>query len=147
MNRRAFAFYLILSALSLLLVACVTRAAAEAHGVATVTGGDGDVLPDVSTAGLARWWQDGRLACVAAFGIFIALKAIAPRVPWLRRGRYQAWIALGVSSVTCVLPAAATGSLTWGGLMLALCTGGGMALHAGGGERKDEAAGEVESAP
>lgn len=134
MNRRVFAFYLVLSAMTMLLVACVTRAAAEAHGVAAVTGGDGDVLPDVG-AGVQRWWLDGRLASVVAFTLFVLLKFGSRYVPYLRRGRVQATISVAVASVAVVLPAAAQGTLTWGGLVLALCSGGYL-MAPGGGEAK-----------
>lgn len=141
MNRRAFAFYLVLSALSLLLVACVTRAAAEAHGVAAVTGGDGDVLPDVG-AGAARWWQTGALTMpitLAAFVLLVALERLSRTrwygLGWLRQGSVRAYLSISVGAVVGLLPQVADGSVTWGGLAVAL-SGGLIALRPGGGEQR-----------
>lgn len=94
---------------------------------------------------LAAWWRTGTLAGPIAVALMLALALLRDRVAFLRRGRMRAWISLALSGLAVLLPAAAAGTLTYGGLIVAL-TGAGVALKPGDGEvkRQPVASGVVE---
>lgn len=107
-----------------------------------------DATPDVE-GGLAHWWQTGALAAPVAglaFVLLIGLERLSltrwPGLGWLRRGSVRAYLSLSIGAVSCLLPAVADGSVTWGGFATALL-GGFVAFRSGGGERKGEQSGEI----
>lgn len=106
------------------------------------TGGPPD---PTSATGLAAWWQTGALAAPVAglaFVLLIGLERLSltrwPGLGWLRRGSVRAYLSLSVGAVSCLLPAVADGSVTWGGFATALL-GGFVAFRPGGGEPKPTA--------
>ena len=112
-----------------ILLATYARAAAD-------TGVD---VPDVP-GGIVAWWQDGRLAGPVAVAVYVLAWGLGAlgrtRVPWLsflRWGRVRSLLALTTASVFVLLPSAASGSLTWGGLIGAAVAGT-MVLPSGGHE-------------
>lgn len=112
-------------------------------------GADGAAAP-VTESGLAEWWQTGALAAplaACAFGLLMLIDRVAPErwrwVAWLRRGRTRAWASLAIGNLSAMLPAIADGSVTWGGLSIALL--GGLLAIEPGQKRRDEASGEIEA--
>lgn len=104
----------------------------------------------VTETGLAAWWQSGALAgpiALLAALVLVGLERLSctrwPGLAWLRRGRVRAGLSLSTGAVIGLLPAAVAGSVTWGGLSVALLAGV-MAMRPGGGERRDD---EAEGAP
>lgn len=98
-----------------------------AHAATGATSSDG--LPDV-TASASRWYADGRLAGPAVLAVYVLLRVIiaasnarTARLAWLRAPGRLAHVSAAVAALTVVLPSAASGSLTWGGLVVALGTG------------------------
>jgi hypothetical protein len=96
-----------------------------------------------SGSGLAAWWQSGALAApiaAACFALLVVLERLSctrwPALAWLRLGRLRAGLSLSVAALIGLLPQIADGSVTWGGLSVALLAGL-MALRPGGGERRD----------
>ena len=83
--------------------------------------GTGPDIPDVPS-GVARWWQDGRLAGPVVLVVFALLKlviALSNRrtrgLRWLRAPDRLAVVSSAVAALAVVVPAAATLDLTWGG--------------------------------
>ena len=97
-----------------------------------------------SESGIAAWWQSGALAApltaVVCLLLWILERLSATRWPglgWLRRGNTRAYLSMSVSAVAVLLPNTLDGSITMGGLCVALL-GGLVAARPGGGERKAE---------
>lgn len=95
-----------------------------------------------SESGLAAWWQSGALAAPIAAACFVLLVVLErlsctrwPALAWLRLGRLRAGLSLSVAALIGLLPQIADGSVTWGGLSVALLAGL-MALRPGGGEAR-----------
>lgn len=106
---------------------CLTYASAAADTGASV--------PDVSSSA-ARWYADGRLAGPVVLAVYALLRLTimlsnrrSARLSWLRAPARLATLSAAVTALTVVLPAAAAGSLTWGGLIMALASGGGLYLN------------------
>lgn len=102
----------------------------------------------VTEHGLAAWWRSGALAAPMAavtFGLLVVLERLSttrlPGLAWLRRGSVRSYLSMAVGSLGLLLPTVADGSVTWGGLSVALL-GGMVALRPGGGEAK-----QTESVP
>jgi hypothetical protein len=111
-----------------------------AHAVAHADTGPPSLA---SESGLAAWWQSGALAApiaAACFALLVVLERLSctrwPALAWLRLGRLRAGLSLSVAALIGLLPQIADGSVTWGGLSVALLAGL-MALRPGGGERRD----------
>lgn len=109
-----------------------------------------DASAPVTESGLAEWWQTGALAAplaACAFALLMLIDRVAPEswrwVAWLRRGRTRAWASLAIGNLSAMLPAIATGDVTWGGLSIALL--GGLLAIEPGSKRKDEASGEIDA--
>ena len=114
----------------------------------TAQASDGMPAP-ASESGLAAWWQTGALAAPVAaltFVLLVGLERLSlsrfPGLGFLRRGRIRAALSLSTGAVVVLLPNIADGSVTWGGLSIAVLSGF-MALRPGGGEKRDEASGEI----
>ncbi len=110
---------------------------------------DGASAP-VTESGLAEWWQTGALAAplaACAFAVLMLIDRVAPAswrwVAWLRRGRTRAWASLAIANLSAMLPAVAAGTVTWGGLSIALL--GGLLAVEPGSKRPGEASGEIEA--
>lgn len=108
-----------------------------------------DKPPKGIATDLATWWRTGALAApvaALAFGLLVGLEALGrsrwPRTAWLRRGKVQAWMALAIGNLSVMLPAIASGSVTSGGVSVALL-GGLLAVRPGGGEQKADERGEA----
>ena len=106
-----------------------------------------------SESGLAAWWQSGALAgpivAVVAVLLVILERLSVTRWPglgWLRRGSVRAYLSISIGAVVGLLPQAADGSLSMGGVSVALL-GGLVAFRPGGGEARPvtERAGEIEA--
>jgi hypothetical protein len=111
-----------------------------AHAVAHADTGPPSLA---SESGLAAWWQSGALAApiaAACFALLVVLERLSctrwPALAWLRLGRLRAGLSLAVAALIGLLPQIADGSVTWGGLSVALLAGL-MALRPGGGERRE----------
>lgn len=96
-----------------------------------------------SESGLAAWWQSGALAAPIAAVCFVVLVLLErlsctrlPWLAWLRLGRLRAGLSLSVAALVGLLPQMADGSVTWGGLSVALLAGL-LALRPGGGEKRE----------
>jgi hypothetical protein len=110
-----------------------------AHAVAHADTGPPSLA---SESGLAAWWQSGALAApiaAACFALLVILERLSctrwPALAWLRLGRLRAGLSLSVAALIGLLPQIADGSVTWGGLSVALLAGL-MALRPGGGEAR-----------
>ena len=106
-----------------------------------------------SESGIAAWWQSGALAgpIVAVVAvILVILERLSvtrwPGLGWLRRGSVRAYLSISIGAVVGLLPQAADGSLSMGGVSVALL-GGLVAFRPGGGEARPvtERAGEIEA--
>lgn len=106
-----------------------------------------------SESGIAAWWQSGALAgpIVAVVAvILVGLERLSvtrwPGLGWLRRGSMRAYLSITIGAVVGLLPQAADGSLSMGGVSVALL-GGLVAFRPGGGEPRPvtERAGEIEA--
>lgn len=144
MTRRARIAYPTISATAFGLLVLVAYYGAAWGGTVA------DATPDVE-GGLAHWWQTGALAAPVAglaFVLLIGLERLSltrwPGLGWLRRGSVRAYLSLSIGAVSCLLPAVADGSVTWGGFATALL-GGFVAFRPGGGERKGEQSGEIDA--
>ena len=118
---------------------------------ATGAASTGSDLPDVG-ASAARWYSDGRLAGPVVLGVYVLLRIViaasnarTARLAWLRAPGRLAYVSSAVAALSVVLPAAASGGLTWGGLVVALGTGG--ALVANGTAKEPTEASTEEPAP
>lgn len=106
-----------------------------------------------SESGLAAWWQSGALAgpiTGLAAVMLVGLERLSltrwPGLGWLRRGSTRAYLSLATGAVIGLLPQAADGSVTMGGVSVALL-GGLVAFRPGGGEPRPPraASGEIDT--
>lgn len=156
-DRRYLAALALASLAACILLACAAQAMGEADGRRSVAAvpldrpddrltTPADSTPDVAT-GLTHWWETGALAAPVtglALVVLIGLERLSTtrwrRLAWLRRGSVRAYLSMTIGAVTVLVPAIATGSVTWGGLSVALL-GGLVAFRPGGGEAKPAAEG------
>ena len=111
-----------------------------------------DGLPDV-TASASRWYADGRLAGPVVLAVYVLLRVIiaasnarTARLAWLRAPGRLATVSSAVAALSVVLPAAAGGTLTWGGLVVALGTGSAL-LASGTAKEPSEASAAGDEVP
>lgn len=127
-----------------LLLPALAGAATMAVLIATASADPG--LP-VSDDGLSSWWQRSGALAGPIVGVVAVLLVVLerlsstrwPGLAWLRRGSIRAYLSLATGATLGLLPAVADGTVTLGGLSVALL-GGLVALRPGGGETKQEQA-------
>lgn len=141
-RRAAIAYPTVAFLLTLLLVLLAFYSAAWA---------DSGPPSPVTESGLSAWWNSGALAGPLTALVYVALLGLerlsVTRIPglgWLRRGSVRGYLSLAIPAVSVLLPNAVDGSLTMGGLSVAL-VGGLVAARPGGGERKGERSGEIDA--
>ena len=117
----------IVGVLTTLGLLCATYALAAAD-----TGIPGPVSVDAT----ARWYADGRLAGPVVLGVYVLLRLVIAAsnsrqrgLAWLRAPGRLAAVSSAVAALSVLLPAVANGSITWGGVIVALGTGGALAAN------------------
>lgn len=151
-DRRSLIALSLASLAACILMACAARALGEEAGADLVAAELAEpeapaVRPGIADD-IATWWRTGALAApvaAAVFALLVILERLSltrwPGLGWLRRGSTRSWISLAIGNLTVMLPAVATGTVTSGGVAVALL-GGLIAFRPGGGERKPDEQGD-----